>query len=306
MHLSELYPKFQLLTPENVKILKGYHISSVQDFLSLDPEKLVNILDISYTQVVKLHDDIFISLVGAPESSFEIFSKLRRNEVVIKSGALKLDNILSQGGFKTGRVYEIFGQAGSGKTQLCFSVAVEGLIKGMEVCYVDTKNDLVPQRILQILQARTNNSSSLDILNKINVSKCFNALNLLQTLRLISEKVKSKNNQIKLVILDNLVSNLLPILTEDLKLASSYSSRMSQCLQKLASQGCCVVTTNNARHFDGELTPALGKIWTRLADIRLKIEYSKLEETRKLKIVKGEKNQVGTECPFTINKAGVQ
>ena len=35
------------------------------------------------------------------------------------------------------------------RIEICLN---SGLIKGMEVCYVDTKNDLVPQRILQILQ----------------------------------------------------------------------------------------------------------------------------------------------------------
>ena len=41
------------------------------------------------------HHIVFNKIYWA-ESSFEIFSKLRRNEVIIKSGAHELDNILSQ------------------------------------------------------------------------------------------------------------------------------------------------------------------------------------------------------------------
>lgn len=323
MHLCELYPKFSLMTPDNVKKLKGFNISTVQDLLSRDPEKLVNILDASYTEVSKLQDELFISLAGYPESSLEIYQRRVQDEIVLKSGASHLDTNILQGGFKTGYIYEVYGLAGAGKSQLCFSLAVEGIraAAGMGVCFIDTKNDLAPERILQILQARTEDSSNLNMLNRIKVHKCFTAVDLLKTLRLLTEKLKRKENAIRLVIVDNIVSTILSILTEDVKMASFYSSKMTQCLQKLASLGCCVVTANNARYFGGQLNPALGKIWSKLADVRLQLEYSQARGTRVVTVVKGGANQTSTqssqtlvkgvakqssrECTFIIDKSGV-
>jgi len=272
MHLGEFYPKFTILNPDNVKRLKGFQISTVQDLLGRDAEKLVNILDASYTEVSKLQDDLFVSLAGFPESSLDIYQKRIQDEIVLKSGSPELDSSL-KGGFKTGNVYEVFGQAGTGKTQLCFSLAVEGIIHDnvIEVGYIDTKNDLSPERILQILQARTGDKSNLYLLNRIKVYKSFNAVELLDTLRILTEKLKRKENQVRLIIVDNLVSTILPLLAEDLKMASFYGNEMTQSLQKLSSLGCCVVTANNARFSDGHFTPALGKIWAKLADIRLKL-----------------------------------
>jgi len=312
MHLSEFYPKFLLLNPDNVQRLKGFQISSVQDLLGRDAEKLVNILDASYTEVSKLQDDLFVSLAGFPESSLDIYQKRIQDEITLKSGSPELDSCL-KGGFKTGNIYEVFGQAGSGKTQLCFSLAVEGILHDnrIEVGYIDTKNDLAPERILQILQARTADKSNLSLLNRIKVYKCFNAVDLLETFRLLTEKLKKKENQIRLVIVDNLVSTILPLLAEDFKMASFYANQMTQSIQKLSSLGCCVVTANNARFCDGQLNPALGKIWTKLADIRIKLERTactEATESRKVTIVKvgGTMSQINNQCHICINKTGFQ
>jgi len=309
MHLSEFYPKFSLLNPDNVKRLKGFQISSVQDLLGSDPEKLVNILDASYTEVSKLQDDLFVSLAGFPESSLDLYQKIIQDEITLRSGSPELDSFI-RGGFKTGNIYEVFGQAGTGKTQLCFSLAVEGILhdNGIEVGFIDTKNDLAPERILQILQARTSDKSNLNLLNRIKVYKCFNAVDLLDTLRLLTQKLKKKENQVRLILVDNLVSTILPLLAEDIKMASFYGNKLTQSIQKLSSLGCCVVTANNARFSDGQLSPALGKIWAKLADIRLKLEHTEGSAAKRITVVKGggTKSEIKNECQISIGRSGFQ
>ena len=86
-------------------------------------------------------------------SCLELYQKHVRTECIIKTGSA-LDNLLP-GGFKTGSVYEVYGLPGVGKSQLCMTLAVSCALefKGKSVLYIDTKNDLSAERILEILQA---------------------------------------------------------------------------------------------------------------------------------------------------------
>ena len=82
----------------------------------------------------------------------ELYQNQVKTECVIKTGSA-LDSLLA-GGFKTGSVYEVYGLPGVGKSQLCMSLAVScSLEHGKQsVLYIDTKNDLSPERMLEILQ----------------------------------------------------------------------------------------------------------------------------------------------------------
>ena len=57
----------------------------------------------------------------------------------ISSGSASLDYLLG-GGFPAGLVTQIYGGAGSGKTNVCMSAAVQAALNGNEVVYIDTEN----------------------------------------------------------------------------------------------------------------------------------------------------------------------
>jgi len=63
---------------------------------------------------------------------------------VVSTGALNLDVALGIGGIPLGRVTEIYGNEGSGKTTLALHVAAEAMKKGMPVLYIDAENALDP------------------------------------------------------------------------------------------------------------------------------------------------------------------
>ncbi len=63
---------------------------------------------------------------------------------VIPTGALNLDVALGIGGIPQGRVVEIYGNEGSGKTTLALHIGAEAMKKGLPVLYIDAENALDP------------------------------------------------------------------------------------------------------------------------------------------------------------------
>ena len=56
----------------------------------------------------------------------------------VESGCISLDNLLG-GGFERGCITEIYGEAGSGKTNICLQTAINMARKGNFVVYVDSE-----------------------------------------------------------------------------------------------------------------------------------------------------------------------
>ena len=80
----------------------------------------------------------------------------RRKQVQkLSSGAQSLDELLG-GGFETQSICEVFGEFGSGKTQIGHQLAVNTLLPvdqgglGGEVFYIDTEDTFRPERIAQM------------------------------------------------------------------------------------------------------------------------------------------------------------
>ena len=77
----------------------------------------------------------------------------------ITTSSRELDNMLD-GGIQTMRIYEFFGPAGVGKTQLCMQLSINTQLpeeKGgldSKVVYVDTEGGFKAERILQICRFR--------------------------------------------------------------------------------------------------------------------------------------------------------
>ncbi|AKB20218.1 MULTISPECIES: DNA repair and recombination protein RadB [unclassified Methanosarcina] len=69
-------------------------------------------------------------------------------EKLLSSGCKPLDDLLG-GGFERGIVTQIFGAAGTGKTNVCIQLAVECVKQGQKVIFIDTEG-LSPVRFKQI------------------------------------------------------------------------------------------------------------------------------------------------------------
>lgn len=64
-------------------------------------------------------------------------------------------DVMIDGGFLTGKIYELCGASGTGKTQLCLTIATHIAHDfKQQVHYIDTKTDFSGKRVQGILEAK--------------------------------------------------------------------------------------------------------------------------------------------------------
>ncbi|MBL6883761.1 MAG: DNA repair and recombination protein RadA [Candidatus Thalassarchaeum sp.] len=135
---------------------------------------------------------------------------LERRQTVQKltSGTTSIDELLG-GGFETQSICEVFGEFGSGKTQIGHQLAVNTILplsKGGlngEVFYIDTEDTFRPERIAQMAEAV--GMAPQDALDRIHVARAYNSAH--QMLLVDEIKRMSKSIDVKLVIVDSLTSH---------------------------------------------------------------------------------------------------
>ncbi len=132
----------------------------------------------------------------------------RRRVKKLTSGSSSLDELLG-GGFETQAIVEVYGEFGSGKTQIALQLAVntilpldQGGLDG-EVFYIDTEDTFRPERIAQMAEGV--GIDPQDALDRIHVARAYNSAH--QTLLVDEIKRMSKNIDVKLVIVDSLTSH---------------------------------------------------------------------------------------------------
>ena len=112
---------------------------------------------------------------------------------MISTGLQKLDEFLS-GGIPDGVIVDIFGENGTGKTQLLLQLSINSIKNGGNVLYLDTTGGFRPERILEIQKL---SEKQFNFLEKITVSRITNT----------SEQIKSiknfESNDFSLIVIDN-------------------------------------------------------------------------------------------------------
>lgn len=142
------------------------------------------------------------------ETAFDVMER-RKNVGHITVGSQAFDDLIG-GGVETQSITEVFGEFGSGKSQISHELAVtvqlpeeQGGLDG-ECVYIDTENTFRPERIEQIA-----NGFGLDVeevLQKIHVARAFNSSHQILMADKINELIQ-QGNPIKLVIVDSLMAH---------------------------------------------------------------------------------------------------
>lgn len=114
----------------------------------------------------------------------------------VSTGCNAFDQLLN-GGIEKGHITEVFGEGGSGKTNICIETAITESRKGNKVVYVDTEG-ISAERLYQIL-----NNGSEEILKNIYFFRSYSIEDqeemLSKAINLIEE-----NEEISLIIVDSL------------------------------------------------------------------------------------------------------
>jgi len=157
----------------------------------------------------------------------QIYEK-RKSEYRIATGSKNLDELLG-GGIETRAITELYGEYGTGKTQICHTLCVtvqqnESEDNLSRALYVDTENTFRPERIASIATARKFDPNRA--LENIIVAKAYNSAHQ-EVIIQESPNIISLYN-IKIMIVDSIVSHYRAEF-----LGRSYLSERQQRINRL-------------------------------------------------------------------------
>lgn len=159
--------------------------------------------------------------------------EMRQHMVKCTTGSSELDRILG-GGIETAAITELIGEFGSGKTQICFTLAVtaqqpaeEGGYGG-NVCVIDTEGTFMPERIMQIAEERGLDYTK--VLEGILIARAYNSEHQIILINSLPELVEKSG--IKLIIMDSMIGHFRGEYIGRATLAERQQ-KLGSCLSKL-------------------------------------------------------------------------
>ncbi len=208
-----LLDSIEEIGPATKKHLQEVGINTIKDLVVRGPFDVSEATGMELEKSVSLCNKARIKLeeLEVLDKTFttatELYRKRKKTER-ISTGSENLDSLFG-GGIEVGSITEIFGEFGSGKTQICHTLCIIAQLEknrgGLEgnVIYIDTENTFRPERVVSICQAR--NLDYDKILENIIVAKAFNSSH--QEL-IIQEcgKIIEQNN-VKLLIVDSAIAH---------------------------------------------------------------------------------------------------
>jgi len=184
---------------------------------------------------------------------------------LIPTGIKKLDVILN-GGIKNGIITDIYGSAGTGKTQLAMQIAINSLLDGGKVLFHDTTGGFHPERMLEMMKTKNCDSS---LLHNVQVARLTNVSEQKQSLTKIYD-----HNNFNLLIIDNIAELFLfEFFKEKQTLEKNISfMRYLHNLSLVAIQkNIPIVITNGIRNFDDIEKEILEKPLSMFTHVKIKL-----------------------------------
>ena len=237
----------------------------------------------------------------------------RKRVKKLTSGAASLDELLG-GGFETQSIAEVFGEFGSGKTQIGHQLAVNSLLSedqgGLdgEIVYIDTEDTFRPERIAQMAEAV--GIDPQDALDRIHVARAYNSAHQM----LLVDEIKriAKNIEVKLIIVDSLTSHFRAEYIGRGMLATrqqKLNRHMKELKQVADVQNAIVLVTNQVMSKPdsmwGDPTRAIGgHIVAHASTFRLYLRKSK--GGRRIARLIDSPNLPEGEAVFTVTSEGLR
>lgn len=149
--------------------------------------------------------------------------------VTISTGSKAIDTLIGEG-IRTGMITDIYGESGSGKSQLCFTLCANCAKDAASSLFIDTAGTFRPERIMEI-------SGSQSALEKITYVRAFSTIDQMNATKKILEV------RPRLVVIDSLTTHF----------STEYSgSERHRAVMKylhelalLAINSCCAIVITN-------------------------------------------------------------
>ncbi|KAM8742711.1 DNA repair protein RAD51 homolog 4 isoform 2-T4 [Acanthopagrus schlegelii] len=273
------------LDEDLVKDLRAADIKTVEDLVSSDTEEVAHRCSVSYKALFAIRRVLLAQHTAFPVSGADLYEELLSSTAILSSGSPSLDKLLDSG-FYTGEITELSGGPGSGKSQVCFGVAVHiSFHLKQSVIFIDTTGGLTARRLLQMLQTETSNrEEQMEALQRIHVFRLFDVFSLLDCLyslragRLQQASVGG-GGSVKAVIVDSVSAVISPLLGAKHNEGMSLMIQVAGVLKTMAKDFnvAAVVTNHVTRGDGGEVQPGLGASWSHIPKTRVLME--KLDRT---------------------------
>jgi DNA repair protein RadA len=245
--------------------------------------------------------------------SGEALLERRRQVQKLSSGVHSIDDLLG-GGFETQALVEVYGEFGSGKTQIGHQLAVnctlpieEGGLDG-DVFYIDTEDTFRPERITQM--ARGCGLDPDKVLARIHVARAYNSDHQM----LLAEEIKrmSKGLNVKMIIVDSLTSHFRAEYIGRGMLANRQQklNRHLKDLKQLATINNALILVTNQVHSKpdamwGDPTkPIGGHILAHASTFRLYLRKAKAG--RRIARLVDSPNLPDGECVYQVTQEGLR
>ena len=199
--------------PATAEKLREAGFNSVESLAVASPAELANTAEIGEATAAKI---IAAARKSADVGGFEtgdVILERRRHIGKLTTGSKALDDLLG-GGVETQSITELYGEFGSGKTQLAHQLAVNvqlnrelGGLDGSCVL-IDTENTFRPERITQMSDGAGLEADA--ILQNIHVARAYNSnhqILLVETALELAEQLKNSGTPVRLLIVDSLTAH---------------------------------------------------------------------------------------------------
>ncbi|KAK4002566.1 hypothetical protein OUZ56_004383 [Daphnia magna] len=286
-----------LLTSDKLELLKAHKILTSLDFVQYNNDKIANLIGQNVSEIIKIKDQILAANNSKSLRADKLYEIILKRTTIIKSGIDMVDKMLD-GGIPSGRLVEVFGEPGSGKTQLALQLTANTALKQQQtVCYLTT-SDANAERILEIMHCLQEDADHLNGLERIHFCYVNDVYQLMEMLWAPGMR------EYKLVVIDSLATLFLPIRGDSFNDAISLLNKVASDLKRLAVVHQCVVLTVNhvsrgpAEGTASTPTPFLGRYWCSVPNLTLHSKHLSKDEFQ-LTVVKNIYSpDPGPKCSF--------
>lgn len=303
--------------PTTLKKLQAIGIETVYDVLIRGTQDIagatsMRAADIEQCRINSMEIVGRHGITRKPTRNILELMKYRAGLPKLTCGCKSID-LLLKGGIELETLTEVYGEFGSGKTQMCYSLAVEAIKNhGWKVLWIDCEDTFDPERFIEIIKARGYEDDTDKIIEKyfpkIEYVHTPNTDLLMDEISHLSKKMVTE--KYKLVIIDGGIGKYRQefLGRETLSRRQNNLARFMGMIRNVAHFfSCAVVITNQVQADPGQLfgdpiKPIGGHVVGHTSTYRL--YFQKRGQKRVAKMVDSPKG-AQAEALFALTEKGV-
>ncbi|MCL4435669.1 MAG: hypothetical protein M1503_00820 [Thaumarchaeota archaeon] len=254
---SPLIEDVDWISKETAKALKDAGMISVLD-LALAPKNLLLKHGVTPETAANITAEAVSEIKHLQQGSSLLGKERQRRK--ISTGSSSLDNLLG-GGISSGRVTEVYGESGAGKTQLCFQLCVNLLAAEQQqkkkekdgdeeeegksdVVFIDTAGTFRPERLAQMAADRISDDGLFKHIFLVN------ARSSEEQIRAVQSSQESTSLNIRMLVIDTLTDNFVYEFQGESHITSRQTSlahHLHDLVEMALDMDIPVVVTNTVR-----------------------------------------------------------